>query len=103
MDPDKRLRQRMGSSAFSEAEVARIKALLRKGHSRRQLALAYGVALGTISKIAREETFAWVQPDYVAPPEGSVEQALEQAITPEMQAKADESLMKLQKLLEEQK
>lgn len=79
MDRYSRERQRTGSAILTALEVARIKRNLNNGMSPGEIAEAYGVARETIRRIARKESWLWVDaeeelPEKVAlPPEAQAE------------------------------
>ena len=60
MDDYKRMRQRTAGAILTEHEVARIKLNIKQGLPLREMAQAYGVALDTIRRIARGDSWAWV-------------------------------------------
>ena len=61
MDDYKRMRQRTAGAVLTEQEVARIKLNIKQGGiPLREIAQAYGVALDTIRRIARGDSWAWV-------------------------------------------
>lgn len=55
------MNRRVTNTNFTEADVARIKRNLSLGFSTRELAQANGCAIETIRKIARGDTWAWVE------------------------------------------
>ncbi len=59
---ESRRRQLTGGAVLSEFEVARIKALLIQGTSRRNLAEHYQVGYETIARIDRGTAWGWVEP-----------------------------------------
>ena len=77
MDQFKRNRQRTGGAVLSEAIVAGIKQRLFSGISSvREEAQIYGVAMETIRKIWRGETWAWVEAGAaIEPPDHAAAQA----------------------------
>lgn len=95
-----RKKQRMGSSAFTEGEVARIKAALKAGHSPRSLAEDHDVALETIRKIGRGDTFAWVEADEYAVV-NPADEFLSTPLSPELKAAADASAAELMQRIAE--
>lgn len=54
------MRQRTGAAILTEEDVLRIRAAADRSGNLRDLAAFYGVALGTIKKIVRRESWAWV-------------------------------------------
>ena len=60
---DTHQRQRTRSGVLTEAEVARIKLLLKQGMSARQVKEYFPVSLWTIRAIARGDTWDWVAPE----------------------------------------
>lgn len=57
----KRMKQRTSGAILTEQEVARIKMNAGKGMTAREMAQAYGVALDTIRKILRGDSWVWVK------------------------------------------
>lgn len=62
-----RKRMRSGNSALTEAQVRIIKERLRLGTPRRTLAQIYHIALETIARIDRGDTWGWVDIDEIPP------------------------------------
>jgi hypothetical protein len=82
LDDEKRGRSRLGGATLTEREVARIKYNLGRGYKPRSIADAYGVAVETIRRLARGETWSWVEPS----PDGD-DSVVE--LTPEILASAE--------------
>jgi hypothetical protein len=62
MTPYNRNRQRTGGAVLSSEQVAVIKRKLLLDFSSREIAESYGVGTETIRRIARGETWGWIEP-----------------------------------------
>lgn len=85
-------RKRTAGALLTEAEVKRIKGLLMQGVSRREIGKLFRVATETIARIARGDTWGWVEAgeelSRIALEADEIEVP---PATPELDAKADES------------
>lgn len=85
-------RKRTAGALLTEAEVKRIKGLLAQGVSRREIGKLFRVATETIARIARGDTWGWVEAgeelSRIALEADEIEVP---PSTPELDAKADES------------
>lgn len=96
LNEDKRKRQRTAAAVLTEQEVARVKRNILRGMSLRELAQAYGVALDTIRRIARGDSWSWVEA------EGEMPKADHSPVPAKMQAEAARSFERLQAMLKGQ-
>lgn len=81
------------NSALTEETVARIKGLLTRGHTPKELGQAYGLATETIRRMGRGETWAWVSPDDTAE---SMEQRVDRGLGTDLALEQAREQMKAQ-------
>lgn len=90
MDQYKRMKQRTAGAVLTEAEVARIKMNLKTRRlTARDIADAYMVALSTIQKIARGDTWAWVEAEVDGTELKVEEDRILASLTPEARAELE--------------
>ena len=85
------MKRRRAAAVFSDEEVRQIRAALSSGQTRKELARLYGVGVETIARLARGDTYGWV--------DGSSQGEVGQQIPFMTEEEREESLRKLQELL----
>ncbi len=85
------MKRRRAAAVFSDEEVRQIRAALSSGQTRKELARLYGVGVETIAKLARGDTYGWV--------DGSVQGEVGQQAPFMTEEEKAESMRKLQELL----